>query len=242
MKAIKDNKAPFRNTTPKEREAYLRNLKRDLSKLQNGFADIYTREKYIRFEKFEKTFSYLIRKVRHAQNKREWRKTYFNLFATLGYQRLEDTHSNILAWLLNPQESHGLGDGFLRAFVKRVFNSEPPLHLEVSVTREKQKGGDRPDIVVESDNWWLIIENKIDSEEQKRQTLRYVDCFRTKGTIGKNVFFAFLSPSGWTPESHDFCPVSYQVIRELLQHMHFQGDSSLLIRHFIDHIFLDLEE
>jgi len=48
-----------------------------------------------------------------------WVKTRCNVFDVLGRPRIEDAHSSALAWLMDPAESHGLGDKFLRAFFKR---------------------------------------------------------------------------------------------------------------------------
>ena len=41
----------------------------------------------------------------------------FNLFEAVNIVRQEIRHSNFLAFLLNPAESHGLGDKFLRALL-----------------------------------------------------------------------------------------------------------------------------
>jgi hypothetical protein len=185
-------------------------------------------------------FNRLISTVELMQKRGLWRKTYFNLFEVFGYQRLEDAHSNILAWLLNPKEAHSLGVAFLRGFVDKVFNiKDLPANFSVKVFREKQEGKNRPDIVVEDNNWWLVIENKIDSNEQEDQTKRYADKWKRKGKIGENVLLAYVHPTGQQPESHDFIPVSYRTIREFLETMNFQGDSNVLIRHFTNHIFLD---
>ena len=231
----------FKHATVQEQEDHIQNLRSGLLRLRDGLATIYEREEDQRVRDFKMAFDSLISAVKDSRERGVWRKTYFNLFATLGYQRLEETHSNILAWLLNPEEAHGLGDVFLRTFVKRVFDKELPVCFPVKVIRERQEGEDRPDIVVEGNNWWLVIENKIDSTEQEKQTKRYAKRWRIKGKIGENVFFAFLTPSGRSPESGDFKAVSYRLIRELLESMHFQGDSNFLIRHFINHIFFDLE-
>ncbi len=42
----------------------------------------------------------------------------FNPFDVLRYAEYEIRHSNVLAWLLTPGESHGLGDKFLRRFIE----------------------------------------------------------------------------------------------------------------------------
>lgn len=44
----------------------------------------------------------------------------FNLFDVLGIARLEIRHSNILGWLLDPNENHGLGDAVIRGFLNHV--------------------------------------------------------------------------------------------------------------------------
>jgi len=41
----------------------------------------------------------------------------FNTFRVLGIENMEIRHSRILAWLLTPSESHGLGDHFLRRYL-----------------------------------------------------------------------------------------------------------------------------
>lgn len=220
------------------------NFKNGLLILRDGLAAravINKREESKRNEEFRVAFTGLISTVKQAQKNGVWRKTYFNLFEIFGYHRLEEAHSNILAWLLNPEESHGIGDIFLRTFVKRVFNIPLPVDFPVNIMREKQEGSDRPDIIVHGKNWWLVIENKIDSSEQENQTKRYADKYKCRGKLGENIFLAFLSPSGWQPESCDFTSVSYRTIRQLLENIQFQGDSNILIRHFVDHIFLDLE-
>jgi hypothetical protein len=38
----------------------------------------------------------------------------FNVFETLGLFHTEIRHSNVLAWLLKPQENHGLGESFFK--------------------------------------------------------------------------------------------------------------------------------
>src|SRR5687768_4176985 len=44
----------------------------------------------------------------------------FNIFRVLRCEHGEIRHSNMLAWLLKPDESHGLGDSFLRRWLVRV--------------------------------------------------------------------------------------------------------------------------
>jgi len=45
----------------------------------------------------------------------------FNIFTALNITDHELRHSDFLSWLLNPNESHGMGDYFLILFLKKVF-------------------------------------------------------------------------------------------------------------------------
>ena len=57
----------------------------------------------------------------------------FNVFRALKIERVEIRHSNALAWLLDPSESHGLGDVVLR----RVLSN---LLLESDTEVKRQTG------------------------------------------------------------------------------------------------------
>jgi hypothetical protein len=46
----------------------------------------------------------------------------FNIFETLNMVNAEVRHSNVLAWLLNPLSNHGVGDYFLRHFLKHLIS------------------------------------------------------------------------------------------------------------------------
>jgi PD-(D/E)XK nuclease superfamily protein len=110
----------------------------------------------------------------------------FNLFSVLRIDHAEIRHSNVLAWLLTPGESHGLGPTFLRRFLSRLLMendgaavSLSPAQIElmrfseIEVLREWQN----IDILAHSKagGWCLLIENKIHSGEGKGQLVRYLD-------------------------------------------------------------------
>ena len=93
----------------------------------------------------------------------------FNTFDVLRYADYEIRHSNVLAWLFRPADTHGIGERFLRWFVERVNRrlvaaNEEPLPAtdfgtaNVVVERER----DRVDITVffKKEKCLLAIENK----------------------------------------------------------------------------------
>ena len=57
--------------------------------------------------------------------------TAFNVFIALDATDYETRHSNFLAWLLDPAQSHGFGPIFLQEFLRRAVKnaSEQSVHL-----------------------------------------------------------------------------------------------------------------
>ena len=49
----------------------------------------------------------------------------FNIFEAIGVVRQELRHSDFLAFLLDPHQSHGLGDDFLKAFSSKCCSACP---------------------------------------------------------------------------------------------------------------------
>jgi PD-(D/E)XK nuclease superfamily len=104
----------------------------------------------------------------------------FNIFDCLGIKNYEIRHSNFLAWLLDPNESHGRGCLFLNAILRDLLRESPPedrleVHQSdmhrVRVLREFQ----HIDIVIKSETplFVIAIENKIRSHERPEQLDEY---------------------------------------------------------------------
>ena len=53
-----------------------------------------------------------------------------NIFDAVGMERQEVKHSAFIAWLLDPDKPHGLGNRFLDEFCKRLFNDESAVVTE----------------------------------------------------------------------------------------------------------------
>lgn len=108
---------------------------------------------------------------------------FFNVFNILGLSRNETrTHSAFLAELLNPHGSHGMGSAFLKDFITCMHLEDLQLDLQhayVEVERviggidENYDNGGRIDIIVVSGTKAIIIENKIDAQDQYKQLVRY---------------------------------------------------------------------
>ncbi len=105
----------------------------------------------------------------------------FNIFKVLKVERAEVKHSDILAEFLNPEGSHGQKDKFLQLFVESLKvtdfkTAQAKVNTEVNaglINAEYSEGG-RIDIVIDDQNGTgIIIENKIDANDQEKQLERY---------------------------------------------------------------------
>lgn len=102
----------------------------------------------------------------------------FNVLSALGLGRQELRHSELLAYLLDPRQPHGLGDRFVRALLTRAAPLlAEPLELDSLALGNLvvQREWSFIDILVESpaDKLAMIIENKVDSGEHSDQLGRY---------------------------------------------------------------------
>ena len=103
---------------------------------------------------------------------RKWHSRKFNPFDVLQVADVEIRHSNVLAWLLAPDGTHGIGGRFLRAFVEHLTRRAHAAFLprlsgfdkdNVEVRREDYQDGGYADITVgfKTEKVLLIIENKV---------------------------------------------------------------------------------
>ena len=112
--------------------------------------------------------------------------------------RHENTHSRMLAWLLNPTGRHGLGCGFVRRLVEHC-TAEPVLApVPVRKVVFSQWRNDREaDLVVCGHNFTLVIENKVDASEQRNQCDDLYENFKNENMP----LFLFLTPDGRRPRT-----------------------------------------
>jgi len=115
----------------------------------------------------------------------------FNIFKVLGMQKgSENRHSNFLAWLLNPNESHNLKTQFLYKFLKSLSINADKYDLDnVSITREDSNEFGRPDIIIENDEFMCLVEVKFGAKETNYQCKRYYNYYKN---LDKVKYFIFL--------------------------------------------------
>lgn len=137
-----------------------------------------------RLNKLLNEISKIVAKNEAQQEEKRRRGENFNIFSVMGLQTKEvRLHSAFLAELLNPQGDHGLGDKFLVAFLEKVLNNNSSIDTEsaevfkecnIGQISEDGKSGGQIDILIrDKNNNSIIIENKINAEDQEYQLLRY---------------------------------------------------------------------
>ena len=170
----------------------------------------------------------------------------FNIFDALGIARAEIRHSNFLAWLLDPAESHGQGGLFLKAFLMDLLKQAPPdqrpfspVELDGEDLRgiEVRREWRHIDLLIrcEEPPFVIAIENKVDAG-------LYNDFDRYEDAVNA-VFrnrprqFVLLTRDGDDPPDEDWVPYSYADLHRVLKrtrdaHADSIGDDVLA---FLDH-------
>jgi hypothetical protein len=179
---------------------------------------------------------------------RELEQTSFNIFDVLKISRAEIRHSNVLAWLLDPNGNHGYSQGFLAllnsylardGFVseKDVFKLLTMKYSDVVVLREWQN----IDILIESkeEKYVLCIENKVDTQDHSGQLDRYYDIVENKYNDYTKVYL-YLTPEGIAPlqdNNSAWGCIKYETIIDIisitLKKNPFDSEASQFIRSYL---------
>lgn len=134
-----------------------------------------------------------------------------------GYPYLENVCSNVLAFFMDPEESHGLGSLVLDALASAgdISAGNEGVGGNVSVEREVATDNGRIDILITSDDSAILIENKICARTNNPfdDYAAYLDCIANGRA--KHKFLLTLYPTDEGTES-DFVNLTY---REFVKHI-----------------------
>ena len=181
----------------------------------------------------------------------------FNPFKILKIEDYEIRHSNILSWLLNPNENHNFDDKFLKKYLASVISNpdnddavdenisildiQKSTFTDLRVYREKYN----IDILLQSKSNKLIvlIENKYLSSEHSNQLNRYLDTIKA---LFNNYKFLpiYLSLDGDRPSNLQYCISSYSEIIKVIQFMKdiYKDRTTSEVIAFLDHYITILKE
>lgn len=150
----------------------------------------------------------------------------FNIFEAIGVKNQELRHSDFLAFLLDPRQSHGLGDAFVTSLLREMLAitdravsfTENDLNMwsleKLTVLRERLN----IDLLLVDDENRLviIIENKIGSQEHSGQLGRYLQIVRNLHP-DYSVLPIFLSPFGTDPSDQAYLPLDYGLVAKVIE-------------------------
>ena len=175
----------------------------------------------------------------------------FNLFDALGIARAEIRHSNFLAWLLDPNESHGRGDRYLKAVLMDLFRRTPgdrplsPAQVEATVLSgvEVRREWRHIDLllVCRRPQFVVAVENKVDTTDSRGQLERYeAEVGREfPAADGWRSTLVYLTPDGSLPNEGDWNVYSYGDLHRVLERLYredtadVEDDVSRFVSHYL---------
>ncbi|HUE74362.1 MAG TPA: PD-(D/E)XK nuclease family protein [Pirellulaceae bacterium] len=171
----------------------------------------------------------------------------FNIFDSLGIARVEIRHSNFLAWLLDPNESHGQGALFLTAVLMDLLRRAPvdkrplsPIDLDGAELRgvEIRREWHNIDLLIlcREPQFLIAIENKVDGAEREDQLDTYKRVVATQFPEW-NTLFVFLTREGVEAKSEIWVPYSYADLHGVLTRTRKANEKSIGsdVLVFLDH-------
>ena len=158
-----------------------------------------------------------------------------NLMSILRVAHKELQHSNLLAWLFDTGETHGLGDYFIKEFIKLYYKENEYQDLgggssnlsvfdfvnldfsDIEIKREHKN----IDVLLlsESNSLCIVIENKIFAKEGKGQLTKYRSYIETEYPEFKHKIYIYLSlfeQEISQSESHYYVQLTYEHVKKLV--------------------------
>jgi len=149
-----------------------------------------------------------------------------NIFRSLSIERMEIRHSNFIAYLLDPRESHGLGDVVIRKLLRDIFSDSKASTRDIFDADEldlrnieiRREWRDI-DILIILDHDIVVIENKVDAEDHTDQLKKYKEIAES-AFPGKNIHYVYLTPYGNDPLDTEYGKIyinySYEQMAEII--------------------------
>lgn len=172
----------------------------------------------------------------------------FNIFESIGMCRQEIRHSNFLAFLLDPQQNHGLGDAFVRKFLQKALEVQCDKKMPITPIELELWALDKIEVVREWENidillrdhankLAVVIENKIGSQEHDNQLTRYLESVKREWG-GWKIVPLFLTPNAEKPSDSAYSPLDYELVCNVLDEIAqtragtLNADVRMLIKHY----------
>lgn len=178
-----------------------------------------------------------------------------NIFDVLKITRTEIRHSNMLSWLFDANENHGLGDKFISLFMHALVSNNQIQSTQIfeyllsdfysfSVYREWKN----IDLLLVSHKEKIVIaiENKVGSHEHDNQLCRYRNQI-IQNFSDYHQLFIYLTPDGESPSDNvnwyifTYCDIA-DILEKICENSNLNVDTNLLIQNYIAIIRRDIVE
>lgn len=152
----------------------------------------------------------------------------FNIFKILKLDNYEIRHSNFVAWLLDPNGSHKLGDKFLIKFINKALNLDIACSDDIKIETEYcTDEGRRIDILIysEKSKFVCVIENKYGTDEHDAQCEHYKNYIEELNNFENYSYnYIFLDIKMPNPEDFEkrlqgYKPILYSDVKVILEEL-----------------------
>lgn len=131
-----------------------------------------------------------------------------NIIELMNRHHLENQHSNVLAYLIDPDESHKhyeYGNSFIAMLNRKLEeNNQPKIDFEINnwdeikyVHKEEMTSENRRiDILIKTETSFIIIENKINARDRSEQMISYINEIEGRNDEGdkeRQIFCIYLT-------------------------------------------------
>lgn len=153
-----------------------------------------------------------------------------NIAEIMNRHHLENQHSNILSFLIDPQEKHNhkeYGESFLEILKKKGLK----LHDGSVVSVEREDSTDdlrRIDLLIKTDSDFIILENKIYAGDQPNQIKDYLSSFENFIGSKENIFIVHLTPFGKEPSEKSISKERLHELKETYRYVSLSYSKDIL--------------
>ena len=139
--------------------------------------------------------------ITDVEDKRRKNPGTMNIAEIMNRHDLENQHSNIIAFLINPNEKHhhpDYGTKFLSLLKEKGLGIQGETIK--SVMREDSTDElRRMDLFIRTEKDCVIVENKIWADDQVQQIKDYIEFVKNKFDSAENIFVVYLTPFEKSP-------------------------------------------
>lgn len=153
--------------------------------------------------------------ITDVEDKRRKNPGTMNIAEIMNRHHLENQHSNIIAFLINPNEKHhhpDYGTKFLSLLKEKGLGIQGETIK--SVMREDSTDElRRMDLFIRTEKDCVIVENKIWADDQVQQIKDYIEFVKNKFGSAENIFVVYLTPFEKSPSEKS---ISQKELNELI--------------------------